>query len=946
MGTCQCEKSNSSTEKELNNFFTRNQIRNRKIDNNDNNEMNSDLKLNIVNEEIQEEYINQNEIENEEEEEEKEEEDEEENEQEKENTIKENTARNKLKEAKYLKNAKIINNFILKNLNNIYAKDKYNKFKIQAKKIFFENEEINFNFDQSYFKHLFDSKLLRFLNNKENIIKDLFTERFRKSLYSFPKLKEIINNEHNNCIYNNHREFLNEFMSYGVNNNIININNIESRFSKQIEKEIMNKKNSNSGVNDISNNNNYVRQSKRTPSIRKIISLKLYPNQNQNNKIKQKSIDIKADNFRRRFKTSKTKNYSNYNFKKNVVISEDSKNNSYEKEKNNKNNLIPVQEKITKENILKKELDKFYDVCFASKLSFSEFEKTSIFFNLITKGRKEKAFTGELKNLVNIFYYIYILKKYDYLSDTNKCFYKINSSIIIRKSMISNQMIINRKESFSKRESILKMKILKGIFNKKNEKESDSSDSMYSNLSKEDKKEINPNFSKNKYLFLSKHLSKHEINIGQIPQNKENDLFLINENLEDLRSEGNKSIHNMYIEKAELLEKDKKSYKDIINFDDMPIKKKNTSPIKKNQSEYYNGQYDNTIYLYAGLGTLVSNNLKKLYYGTFRYGKKEGMGISYHLNENFMEYFMGEFHNNKKFGFGTKISITNKELIHLEGTFKGDNIIKGTYKKIFLKNINTIITTHYLGNFENTKFSGSGKMHEKTYIFDQKTCIYEIIQIVEYIGEFFNGKKNGKGKEMLKHFKYNTKNYRYEGNFINGVKDGYGKIIYDKSNFVQKYEGFFVKDKPFQIYGIIDFKSGDVYEGFFENNLKDYVGLYLFRDSKSKKFIEEYLGGFLEDYKDGIGRTIVQDSEEVKMLRGNYKRGDKEGQFEKVISKIEDVKNKKRRFGTIEEAFFESGRISGRIREKQPIIQIKSFPIYEENEIVDINDNYLYELDY
>ena len=243
MGACQCEKSNSSNEKELNNFFTRNQIRSRKIGNNDNNEVNSDLKLNIVNEEIQEEYINQNEIENEEEEEEKEEEEEEENEQEKENTIKENTARNKLKEAKYLKNAKIINNFILKNLNNIYAKDKYNKFKIQAKKIFFENEEINFNFDQSYFKHLFDSKLLRFLNNKENIIKDLFTERFRKSLYSFPKLKEIINNEHNNCIYNNHREFLNEFMSYGVNNNIININNIESRFSKQIEKEIMNKKN-------------------------------------------------------------------------------------------------------------------------------------------------------------------------------------------------------------------------------------------------------------------------------------------------------------------------------------------------------------------------------------------------------------------------------------------------------------------------------------------------------------------------------------------------------------------------------------------------------------------------------------------------------------------------------------------------------------------------------
>ena len=229
---------------------------------------------------------------------------------------------------------------------------------------------------------------------------------------------------------------------------------------------------------------------------------------------------------------------------------------------------------------------------------------------------------------------------------------------------------------------------------------------------------------------------------------------------------------------------------------------------------------------------------------------------------------------------------------------------------------------------------------------DPKTCTYEIIQLIEYTGEFFNDKKNGKGKEFLKHFKYNNKNYKYEGNFINGVKDGYGKITYDKNNFIQKYEGFFVKDKPFQIYGIIYFKSGDIYEGFFENNLKDFVGLYLFKDSKSKKFIEEYFGGFLEDYKDGIGRTIVEDSDDVKMLRGNYKKGDKEGQFEKVISKNDDMKNKKRRFGTTEDTFLENGRITGKIREKMPRIQIKSFPIYEDNEIVDVNDSYIYELDH
>ena len=934
MGTCQCEKNNSSNEKELNNFFIRNKIvANKKISNNDNNKINTDLKLNLGNQKIQEEIINPNENEEEEEEEE-------EDENEQENTIRENTARNKLKDESYLMNAKIINNFISKNLNYLYTKDKYNKIKIQTKKIFFENEEINFTFDQSYFKQLFDSKLLRFLNNKENIIKDLFSEKFRKSLYSLPKLKDIINSEHNNYILHNHRDFLNEFMSYGTKNNLVNINKIEHIFNKQVSMRIMEKKNT---LND--KNNNFVRSFKKKPSIRINTTLRL--NKNENVKIKDQSFEKKADMVNKMLRPSKTKNYTNYNRKKSVIISEDSKNNSFENEKNIIENLSPIQEKITKENILQKELDKFYDACFASKVHYSEFEKSSIFFNLITKEEKEKAYTQELKNLVNIFYYIYIMKKYDFLSDTNKCFYKVNTSLIVRRSMISQQLILNRKQSISKKESILKMKILKGIFNKKKEEKSDSSDSMYSNESKEDKKDISPKFSKSNKLFLLKLALKNENNNQPTPQtNKTNNLFLINEKAEDLKSEGNKSIHNMHIEKAEILEKDKNSYKNNFNFDDMTLQKRKKPPVTKNHSEYYNGQYDNTIYLYAGLGTLVSHNLKKLYYGTFRYGKKEGMGITYCLNENNTEYFMGEFHNNKKYGFGTKIIITNNILIHLEGIFKGDNLIKGAYKKIVLKDVNTIITTHYQGNFENTKFSGSGKTIEKTYVLDPKTCTYEIIQLIEYTGEFFNDKKNGKGKEFLKHFKYSNKNYKYEGNFINGVKDGYGKITYDKNNFIQKYEGFFVKDKPFQIYGIIYFKSGDIYEGFFENNLKDFVGLYLFKDSKSKKFIEEYFGGFLEDYKDGIGRTIVEDSDDVKMLRGNYKKGDKEGQFEKVISKNDDMKNKKRRFGTTEDTFLENGRITGKIREKMPRIQIKSFPIYEDNEIVDVNDSYIYELDH
>ena len=910
MGTCQCERNSSSKDEELNNFFTRNQESTNNINNN--NQINSDYKINMVNAKIQEEP----------------------NQIEEENIIENSTKRQKIKDISNIHNVRLINNFISKNLNRIYNKDKYNKLKAQTKKMFFEIEEKNFTFDQAYFKHLFDSKLSKFLINKDNIIKDLFSEKFRKTLYSFPKLKEVLNNEHNNYVLNNHKEFLNEFMSYGIIKNIINIDLIEPKINKQISMvNVPQKNNDIIKKNNINNNNNIFSKGQN-------LNLKKIDSNNSKNK--------KGDKVNKTFRTSKTRNFSALRKVENV---EEVKNNSFEKEKNNIEdhfNLTPAKEKITIENIIKKELDKFYEVCFTTKITFSDFEKESIFFNLITSEEQEKATTSELKNLINLFYYLYLLKKYDFLSDTNRSFYKINPVSIKRKSIITNKIILNRKQSVSKKENIIKMKILRGLFNNKNNEESENSDSLSSILSEDDKKECNSLISTNNDLRFLKYMSKQEKDKQNSP-NKKNNIFLIEEEkTEDIKSENNKSKNTINIGKLDVKEKDKNSFqrKSSKDYHIFQSKRKRSS-INTNYSEYYNGQYDNTIYLYAGLGTLVNQNLKKLYHGTFRYGKKEGLGIMYQFKEeNNMEYYMGEFHKNKIEGFGIKLLINNSELIHLEGVFDGDNLVKGKYKKIILKNSTTIITINYKGGFENSKFSGSGKLLEKTYIFDQKTSTYEIIQIIEYIGEFFNDKKNGKGKEILKHYKYSNKNYKYEGNFINDVKDGFGVITYDKTNFVHRYEGFFVKDKPFQIYGIINFKSGDIYEGFFENNLKDNVGLYLFIDSKSKTFIEEYFGGFLEDYKDGIGRTVVKESGESKMLRGNYKKGDKEGQFEKVVYKIDDMKNKKRRYAATEDTFLTNYFEKERKGSKLPRIQTKSFPIYEENEIIDVNDNYLYDLDH
>jgi hypothetical protein len=79
------------------------------------------------------------------------------------------------------------------------------------------------------------------------------------------------------------------------------------------------------------------------------------------------------------------------------------------------------------------------------------------------------------------------------------------------------------------------------------------------------------------------------------------------------------------------------------------------------------------------------------------------------------------------------------------------------------------------------------------------------------------------------------------------------------------------------------------------------------------------------------------------MLRGNYKKGDKEGQFVKVVYKNDEMRNKKRRYAATEDTFLGNYFEKERKGNKLPRIQIKSFPVYEENEIIDVNDNYLYD---
>ena len=795
----------------------------------------------------------------------------------------------------------IIKKFIIKNILRLFDKEKYNNIINKSQNLFIEKEEPNFLYNKMYYQKKLNSKLTDFFKKKENIIEDLFPGNLIGSLHSFPKLRDKISTYYNNNIIINQKEYLNDLIIYLNEHNLI-----KKLTNTNMVKNLLDRIRLNEVVNDENNENNNIN--------RNTFGKHNIPNLLLKNNLKDKEVNNNNNND--------IKNTITYNQR--VEFSNNS----------NKVKFNIYGDSMDVENIIKREIDNFFDVCFGStKKNFLECQKKSIFLNLIISEENKKNpqinFTLELKRLIKLLYYIYLLKKYNYISDTNNIFYKINPFQIKRKSAIRDKIILNKSGSFLKNE-IIKIKLLKNaLSNKINESEISIDlnivDSVSSILSEEHEKEDNSAYT-SANCDLIKTMTKIEENKLKIEEDKKND----NNEIDIVPTTKRKKNSLQYqVQRPSNLKLDKKVRKNQRN---------KTENKTKNITEYYNGQYDRIIYVYAGLGTLVNQNFKRLYYGTFRYGKKEGMGLLYTCKDlKGMEYFMGEFHQNKIKGFGIKIKINDTEFVYQEGIFEGEYMIKGKQKKIKIKE-NRIFTYNYEGEMEKNKYIGKGLLTEKRYIYRIKDNFYSFFQEINYSGEFMNGKKNGKGKELLTNIIDASKNYEYEGNFINGLKDGFGIINYDEENFVKRYEGFFQKDKPFQIYGIVDFKSGDKYEGFFENGIKNYLGLYSFYDNSSKKFIEKYFGGYSLDSKNGIGRTIVDDEKENKMLIGTYKKGEKEGKFQMIIFKTEVIeKFKQRRNCIIEDNLLTTERYTKR-EEIPPRIQTIKFPIYEENEIVDIDD--------
>ena len=437
----------------------------------------------------------------------------------------------------------------------------------------------------------------------------------------------------------------------------------------------------------------------------------------------------------------------------------------------------------------------------------------------------------------------------------------------------------------------------------------------------------------------------------------------------------------------------------------------------------YDGEYDNSTYLFGGFGTLLDVEENTCYEGMFRYGKRHGIGIFWEEDEKnkIFSYYAGEWKKDKRNGCGINIVISvvsnnivnkedldmlNKQKIEItveykKGTFVNNKFITGiiqTYTSITMLNpegeqqetfkkkknktqekVIVFVYTKYQGEIDplNDKYTGHGLYKKREYSYNEQKNIIEIESDYDYTGDFVNGFEDGQG--VLKYYNLSERyNSEYKGGFSQGKINGYGRITYSENFFIKQYEGFFKDNMKFYLYGRVEFRSGDIYEGFFDDKFqKDYIGLYQHcpkvkkdENSKEKEKIPEvklpvwkydnYFGYFNKDKKHGLGRFISTVS--MKSLRGSYVNGEKQACFqltseddmakEKVVddffsydlnsSEIEmniiNLATRKKTSVVSDTSFRKKEQLSKKVilDDKKPLIkQKKMYFFFENNEILD-----------
>ena len=566
--------------------------------------------------------------------------------------------------------------------------------------------------------------------------------------------------------------------------------------------------------------------------------------------------------------------------------------------------------------IFESDIDNLYKICLDTPynkipMKFKDLNKFNVSYLLILLNNDfllgpDGFLKGELRVFVKKMYYIYIMKKYNFISKTDD-FYRENSEI---------KQINLTKLSFENIDSNDNDNKYKKNINKNN------------NNIEEDLTTIRVIPDNQKLPPLNLNSEEDEIQIDNTEEkNSSNDdnkeKYSDNKNEYDNNKDNNKSS-------------DLQSENDSIEHFKSISETQSENNLNENTPKFlYNGEYDNTNYLYAGFGTLLDIENNSCYEGMFRYGKKSGIGIFWQEDISLMNsgeytfyYYSGEWTNNEKDGYGIEITIKKystefnvNKLLNTVLLGMTMNIKIGIYKKnIFVsgeiyeyvfennlegneeklkkipyhskKNINlcTLIYNNYRGDLHSKthKYIGHGEFNSKSFVLNMNTSNYEPRLFYKYNGNFIDGLENGDG--ILQKILYvDNYSFTYKGNFEKGKMDGFGVIEYNDNFFIKRYEGFFKEGNKFHMYGIVEFRSGDIYEGFFDETFhKDYIGLYI-HENKNKKennfFIKDnYFGFFNKDKKHGGGRFIsIIDR---KSLIGKYVNGEKQGQFQVTSEEI------------------------------------------------------------
>jgi hypothetical protein len=383
------------------------------------------------------------------------------------------------------------------------------------------------------------------------------------------------------------------------------------------------------------------------------------------------------------------------------------------------------------------------------------------------------------------------------------------------------------------------------------------------------------------------------------------------------------------------------------NLDSSPESISKTPVIKRKQNrqktlinvqkrvEIYKGEFDDHNFVYNGMGSLTDRETF-IYEGTFRMGKRHGFGFEFKILDDYDEkvFYRGEWENGLEDGCGFLVKSDKGIRIFQEGLFENGVFKHGKQIRIEEVDTNYYISELYLGVVSNNLYSGEGTLRRKYIKIPQYSERVEIEQEYEYEGQFVGGTENGKGTCRKRLFLLGY-NYKYEGDFVDGQLHGNGSIEFEGEYYIKTYEGLFLNDKWCCFYGRVEFKSGDIYEGFFDKNHGKWnIGLYFHgdkggpSDGKTNK-ADHFFGEYRNDKKHGLGKFLIKGHQ---LLIGKYDDGEKNGNFCLVQEEEEEVKLKNT-FG------INKNNLEKRAPDSLSLIrQIKTYYLFENDEGIDKSD--------